>query len=641
MTDDARLRTAADLDRLAARGLETLYPRQPKLLVGMATCGQAAGAGEIVEAIREEVEKLGLGWAVTETGCIGWCSQEPLVDLWLPGVARITYGRMKPGRAREVVRSAAAGQPKLDWALARMPGDDNTLTGRWTGYAIGPDGQFDSIPAYGELPLFRRQLRIVMRNCGLIDPDSLEEYAARGGYRALLNVLGRRTPQEVISEISASGLRGRGGAGFPTGRKWQAVREAASPDGVRYVICNADEGDPGAYMDRGVLEGDPHSVIEGMIIGGYAMGAREGYIYVREEYPLAVARMKGAITRAEEAGLLGEDIFGSGFGFRIRVAKGAGAFVCGEETALIRSIEGKVGEPQQRPPFPAQQGLWGRPTSINNVETWANVPVILERGGAWYAGLGTPTSKGTKVFSLVGNVRHTALIEVPMGTTLREIVEEIGGGIPGDRAAKAIQTGGPSGGCIPAEKFDLPVDYESLSAAGSIMGSGGMIVMDESTCMVDIAKYFLGFLEDESCGKCFSCRVGTQRLKQIVTRISEGRGTEEDLALLEDLGWMVRATSLCGLGQTAPNPVLSTLRYFRDEYLAHIRERRCPAKVCRELITFTIDPTTCNGCGACVQVCSGKAILGEKNQLHRIEQARCTKCGACLEACKFDAVLVQ
>jgi NADH:ubiquinone oxidoreductase subunit F (NADH-binding)/NAD-dependent dihydropyrimidine dehydrogenase PreA subunit/(2Fe-2S) ferredoxin len=638
MTDAARLRTAADLDGLAAAGLRTLYPPEPKIFVGMATCGEAAGAGEILVAVREEIERLGLRWQVTETGCIGWCSQEPLVDLWLPGKARLTYGRMKPGRARELVRTAAAGAPKLDGAIARMPGDDNTLTGRWTGYAVGPDGMFDSIPAYNDLPLFRRQLRIVMRNCGLIDPDSLEEYIARGGYRALFHVLRSMEPQQVIAEITLSGLRGRGGAGFPTGRKWQAVRDAADP--IRYVICNADEGDPGAYMDRGVLEGDPHSVIEGMILGGYAMGAREGYIYVREEYPLAVARMKGAITKAEQAGLLGDDIFGAGFGFRIHVAKGAGAFVCGEETALIHSIEGKVGEPQQRPPFPAQQGLWGKPTSINNVETWANVPVIALRGGEWYARLGTATSKGTKVFSLVGNVRNTALIEVPMGTTLRDIVHDIGGGIPGDRAVKAIQTGGPSGGCIPAEKFDLPVDYESLAAAGSIMGSGGMIVMDESTCMVDIAKYFLGFLEDESCGKCFSCRVGTQRLKQIVTRISEGRGTEEDLALLEDLGWMVRATSLCGLGQTAPNPVLSTLRYFRDEYLAHIRDHRCPAKVCRELITFTIDSVTCNGCGACVQVCSGQAILGEKNKPHAIEQARCTKCGACLEACKFDAVLV-
>jgi NADP-reducing hydrogenase subunit HndC len=378
-----------------------------------------------------------------------------------------------------------------------------------------------------------------------------------------------------------------------------------------------------------------------MTIGAYAMGASEGVIYVREEYPLAVARMKEAIGQAEEAGLLGNNIFGSGFSFRIRVVMGAGAFVCGEETALIRSIEGKVGEPQQRPPYPALHGLNGKPTCINNVETWANIPVIVKRSGEWFSKIGTEKSKGTKVFSLVGNIENTALIEVPMGTTLAGIVYEIGGGIPGGHACKAIQTGGPSGGCIPADKFDLPVDYDSLTQAGSIMGSGGMIVMDDHTCMVDIAKYFLGFLEDESCGKCFSCREGTQRLKEIVQRISEGKGQEQDLDLLEELGWMVREVSLCGLGQTAPNPVLSTLRYFRNEYLEHIRNRRCPAKVCRELITFAIDPVTCNGCGACVQVCSGKAILGEKKKLHTIEQAHCTKCGACLEACKFDAVLVH
>jgi NADH:ubiquinone oxidoreductase subunit F (NADH-binding) len=443
----------------------------------------------------------------------------------------------------------------------------------------------------------------------------------------------------VIKEIAASGLRGRGGAGFPTGIKWQAMASAKSD--TKYIICNADEGDPGAYMDRGVLEGDPHSVLEGMVIGAHAMGATEGIIYVREEYPLAVTRIREAILDAEAAGLLGDDIFGTGFDFSIRVVKGAGAFVCGEETAMIRSIEGRVGEPQQRPPFPVQRGLFGKPTCINNVETWANVPVIVLRGGQWFSGIGTAKSKGTKVFSLVGNIENTALIEVPMGITLKQIVNEIGGGIPNQRKAKAIQTGGPSGGCIPADKFDLPVDYESLTQAGSIMGSGGMIVMDDHSCMVDIAKYFLGFLEDESCGKCFTCREGTQRLKEIVTRISQGKGTEDDLTLLEDCGWLVKQASLCGLGQTAPNPVLSTLRYFKDEYLAHIREHRCPAKVCRELITYTIDGVKCNGCGACVHVCSSQGILGEKNKPHTIDTARCTKCGACMEACKFDAVLVN
>ena len=592
----------------------------------------------MIEAIREEVASAKLPYTVAQTGCIGWCSQEPLVDVWAPGKPRMTYGRVKPERAREIVRSLPLSRP--EWALARMDGNDNTLTGEWERYATeNVNGYAHGVKAYTELPLFQHQLRIVMRNCGIIDPASLEEYVARGGYRALHHALKLRKPEELIEQITESGLRGRGGAGFPTGRKWATVRKQASE--LKYIICNADEGDPGAYMDRGVLEGDPHSVLEGMIIGGYAMSASEGVIYVREEYPLAVMRMVDAIAQARTMGLLGGDIFGSGFGFDIKVVKGAGAFVCGEETALIRSIEGKVGEPQQRPPYPAIHGLYGKPTCINNVETWANVPVIVLRGGFWYSQIGTDKSKGTKVFSLVGNIENTALIEVPMGTTLKKIVEEIGGGVPKGRAVKAIQTGGPSGGCIPAEKFDLPVDYDSLTQAGSIMGSGGLIVMDDHTCMVDIAKYFLEFLEDESCGKCFTCRVGTQRLREIVTRIAEGKGRESELELLEDLSWLVKEASLCGLGQTVPNPVMSTLRYFRDEYLAHIREKRCPAKVCRELITFHIDPTFCNGCGACVQVCSGKAILGEKNKLHAIEQANCTKCGACLEICKFEAVTVN
>jgi NADH:ubiquinone oxidoreductase subunit F (NADH-binding)/(2Fe-2S) ferredoxin len=639
MTDIARrIRTKEDLGWVAALGKTTLYPLQPKIIIGTATCGEAAGARDVLEAAREEVAKLGLPYTVAETGCIGWCCQEPLLDVWLPGRGRVTYGRMKPSRARQIVRGIAADDLKLEWALAWMPGDENVLTGQPVAYGY-KNGHFAGVPEYAAVSMFRHQRKIVGRNCGIIDPASLQEYIARGGYLALHQTLARMRPNEVIHEVLTSGLRGRGGAGFPTGKKWEVMRQ--QPATPKYLICNGDEGDPGAYMDRTQLESDPHSVLEGMLIGGYAMGAVEGVVYVREEYPLAVTRIKQAIAQAEEAGLLGEDIFGSGFAFHIRVVKGAGAFVCGEETALIRSIEGKVGEPQQRPPFPAQQGLWNKPTCINNVETWANIPVIVMRGGEWYAQIGTAGSKGTKTFCLVGTVNNTGLIEVPMGITLREIVEEIGGGVPKGHKVKAVQTGGPSGGCIPAEKFNLPVDYDSLMQAGSIMGSGGMIVMDDHTCMVDIAKYFLGFLEDESCGKCFSCRVGTQRMKQIVTKISEGRGTEEDLALLEDVAWMVKETSLCGLGQTAGNPVLSTLRYFRDEYLAHIREKRCPAKVCRELITFTIDPVTCNGCGACVQVCSGQAILGEKKKLHTIDQAHCTKCGACLEACKFDAVLVN
>ena len=625
------------LERYAIHGRASLYPERTKIMVGMATCGRAAGAEEVLEAVREEVEERHLDYTVAETGCIGWCSQEPLLDVWVPGKPRVTYGRVKPKQVRDII--AALPIPRTDLALAVMTGDDNPVTGQFHSYSNGDDGHVDGVPSYAELPLFRRQLRIVMRNCGIVDPASLEEYAARGGYRSLWRALFMMTPNEVLKEVLTSGLRGRGGAGFPTGRKWQAVRDA--PGGPKYLICNADEGDPGAYMDRGVLEGDPHSVIEGMIIGGYAMGAHEGVIYVREEYPLAVARMSEAILLAERADLLGKDILDSGFSFHVSIAKGAGAFVCGEETALIASIEGRVGEPRPRPPYPAEKGLWGKPTCINNVETWATVPVIVSRGGEWFSHIGIGQSKGTKVFSLVGNVANTALIEVPMGTPLADIVNEIGGGIPAGRLCKAVQTGGPSGGCIPAEQLGLPVDYESLAAAGSIMGSGGMIVMDDRTCMVDIAKYFLGFLEDESCGKCFSCRVGTQRMKEIVTRIAAGKGQEDDLALLEDVAWLVQQTSLCGLGQSAPNPVLSTLRYFRDEYLAHIRDHRCPAKVCKELITYSIDPVVCNGCGACVSLCSGKAILGEKKKVYRIEQAQCTKCGACLESCKFDAVLVN
>ena len=638
MTESIKpIRTLGDLEKVAERGRALLYPSRPKILVGTATCGEAAGAHEVLEAIREVVKAEKLPFIVAETGCIGWCSQEPLVDVYVPGHPRVTYGRVKPGRAKEIVHAIPTDR-KPEWALAYMPGDNNLLLDSFTEYGKA-NGELQGVSAYNDLPLFKHQLRIVMRNCGLIDPDSFEEYVARGGYEALHKVLRNMKPEEALNEVLVSGLRGRGGAGFPTGIKWKAVREAKNA--TKYVICNADEGDPGAYMDRGVLEGDPHSVIEGMITGGFAMGAGEGYVYVREEYPLAVQRMKQAIAQAEAAGLLGDDIFGSGFGFRIKIAKGAGAFVCGEETALIASIEGRVGEPVQRPPFPAQQGLFGKPTCINNVETWANVPVIMMRGGKWFASIGTEKSKGTKVFSLVGNINNTALIEVPMGTTLDRIVNEIGGGIPEGRSCKGVQVGGPSGGCVPADMFDLPVDYESLQKAGSIMGSGGMIVMDSHTCMVDIAKYFMGFLEDESCGKCFTCREGTQQLKKIVTRISEGKGHEQDLDLLQQLGWLVKEASLCGLGQTAANPVLTTLRYFRDEYLAHIRDEVCPAKVCRELIQFEINPVTCNGCGACVQVCSGKAILGEKKKVHHIEQAQCTKCGACLEACKFEAVVVD
>jgi len=636
-TPSNHIATHTDLCRAASRGGKTLHPAQPKILVGMATCGLAAGADEVYDAIAEEVAGLKLSYQVTATGCIGWCSQEPLVEVLLPRRPRVSYGRMDARKARQLVRGLPEGDLKPDWAVGMTTGEDNPVSGKATRYCR-KDARVDGVPSQAVLELFRHQVRLVLRNCGLIDPSSLDEYIARHGYFALHHTLTRLKPEAIIAEIQQSGLRGRGGAGFPTGQKWAVMRQQARTP--KYIICNADEGDPGAYMDRAVLEGDPHSVVEGMMIGAYAMGASAGIIYVREEYPLAVRRLQEAIEQAERAGLLGDNIMKSGFGFRLRIAKGAGAFVCGEETALIASVEGHVGEPRQRPPYPAQRGLWGCPTCINNVETWANVPVIVMRGGNWYAKVGTSTSKGTKVFSLVGAINNTALIEVPMGITLRDVVYKVGGGIPDGRRFKAIQTGGPSGGCIPEQLLDLPVDYESLTKAGAIMGSGGMIVMDESNCMVDIAKYFLSFLSDESCGKCFPCRKGLQRMLEIVTRISEGKGSEDDLQLLENMGWMIRETSLCGLGQTAPNPVLSTLRYFREEYLAHVCERRCPAKVCKELIAYSIEPKLCDGCHACVRVCTTDAILGEKKEVHSIDDAKCIKCGACLEVCQPKAVLV-
>jgi NADP-reducing hydrogenase subunit HndC len=638
MNGETRISTLDDLNRAAERGRLTLLPDSPKILVGMGSCGVAAGADEVLEAIREEVRRLRLRCRVTATGCIGWCSQEPLVDAILPGHPRVSYGRMDAHKARELVRALREGDLKPQWAIALLTSHENPLTGEASRYSDAA-ARVDGVPRYEDLPLFRNQLRIVARNCGLIDPGSLDEYIARGGYLALDRALTAMRPEEIIAQVTESRLRGRGGAGFPTGRKWELL--ARQPGTPKYIICNGDEGDPGAYMDRDLLESDPHGVIEGMIIGAYAVGAAEGVVYVREEYPLAVKRMREAIGQAQEAGLLGDGIFGSGFGFRLRLAEGAGAFVCGEETALIASIEGGAGEPRQRPPYPVERGLRGKPTGINNVETWANIPVIVMRGGEWFSSLGTAGSKGTKAFCLVGAINNAALIEVPMGITLRQIVYDVGGGIPEGRKFKAIQTGGPSGGCLPESLLDLPVDYESLTEAGAIMGSGGMIVMDESNCMVDIARYFLNFLADESCGKCFSCRKGLQRMRDLVTRICKGQGREEDLALLEDLGWMVRETSLCGLGQTAANPVLSTLRYFRDEYLAHVRERRCPAKVCKELITYSIDAVLCDGCHACVRVCTSEAILGEKKELHRIDDARCSRCGACLEVCQPKAILVN
>ena len=500
-----------------------------------------------------------------------------------------------------------------------------------------PPREKEVIPKMMDISFFAHQTLIALKNRGLIDPEKIDEYIARDGYRALAKVLTSMAPEGVIKEIKNSGLRGRGGAGFPTGLKWEFCRKG--PGDIKYIICNADEGDPGAFMDRSIIESDPHLVLEGMIIGAYGIGASQGYIYIRNEYPLAMKRLEIAITQAREYGLLGENILERGFDFDVKIQKGAGAFVCGEETSLIASIEGKPPEPRQRPPFPAQSGVWGKPTNINNVETWATVPTIILRGSEWFSAIGTEKSKGTKVFSLVGKINNTGLVEVPMGIALKKIIYDIGGGIPDGKKFKAVQTVGPSGGCIPADLIDLPVDYEQLTQAGSIMGSGGMIVMDEDTCVVDIARYFIKFTNDESCGKCSSCREGSEVLLEILNKICNGEGKEEDLTFLEELGRAIKDASLCGLGQTLPNPVLSTLRYFRNEYEAHIKEKRCPAGVCKALIQYFVDEEKCTGCLLCAKKCPQKAITGQRKEPQSIDQDKCTKCGLCYESCKFNAIL--
>ncbi len=604
---------------MSKKGVE-LKTYRTHVLVCAGTACVSNKSLEIRAAFEREIKRLGLEdeVQVIDTGCNGFCERGPIA----------------------VVKPDDVFYQRLTEEDIPFLVEEHFLKGRPVERLMYvPEDKEKPIPRMSDIEFFKHQRLVVLRNRGRIDPEQIDEYIAFDGYGALVKALTSMSPEEIIGEIKASGLRGRGGAGFPTGIKWELCRKAKGD--VKYLICNADEGDPGAYMDRSILEADPHAVIEGMTIGAKAIGAEKGFVYVRDEYPLAVKRIRKAIEQATDYGLLGRNILDTDFSFEIEVVRGGGAFVCGEETALMASIEGKVGRPRPRPPFPAEKGLWGKPTNINNVETWANVPIIIQRGSEWYSRLGTEKSKGTKVFSLVGKINNSGLVEVPMGITLREIIYNIGGGIPGGKKFKAVQSGGPSGGCIPADLLDLPVDYEELTKAGAIMGSGGLIVMDEDTCMVDVALYFVSFLTDESCGKCTPCRVGLQRMKEMLTAITEGRGREGDLERLEEIANSIKNGSLCGLGQTAPNPVLTTLRYFRDEYEAHIRDKRCEAGVCKQLITYSIDQDKCTGCGVCMRACSVGAISGEKKSPHIIDSALCIKCGSCKEVCKFDAVVIE
>ena len=592
--------------------------RSNVLVCGGTGC-TSSNSEQIIEKLKEEIKAQGLEKEVNviRTGCFGLCALGPIMVVYPEGAF---YSRVTVEDVPEIVSEhLLKGRIVKRLLYQETVVDDNTTK------------------SLNETTFYAKQMRIALRNCGVINPENIDEYIAQDGYAALGKVLTEMTPQEVIDLVLASGLRGRGGAGFPTGRKWQFARNNDAPQ--KYACCNADEGDPGAFMDRSVLEGDPHSVLEAMAIAGYAIGANQGYIYIRAEYPIAVKRLQIAIEQAREYGLLGKNIFDSGFDFDIDIRLGAGAFVCGEETALMTSIEGKRGEPRVRPPFPAVKGLFGVPTVLNNVETYANIPQIILKGADWFRSIGTERSPGTKVFALGGKITNTGLVEVPMGTTLREVVEEIGGGVPGGHTFKAAQTGGPSGGCIPAKLIDTPIDYDNLIAIGSMMGSGGLIVMDETTCMVDIAKFFLEFTVDESCGKCTPCRVGTKRLLEILNKITSGNGTLEDIDKMEELCYYIKENSLCGLGQTAPNPVLSTLKYYRDEYEAHVVEHRCPAGACKALTNYSIEADKCKGCTLCARNCPVGAITGSVKQPHVIDTTKCIKCGVCMEKCKFGAVV--
>lgn len=614
-----KLNSIGDLVSLQNRLEADRDPSIPTIVISAGTCGQASGANDLIRITKREL----LSRSLTEkihlrvTGCHGFCEMEPSVLVQPTG---IFYPRISIDDMARIVDAVARGEVLEDLLFV------DPVTGK-------------PIEKQNELPFFKKQVRTLLSQNEFVDPIRIYNYIENGGYRALVKILSEYKPEQVVEEVIKSGLRGRGGAGFPTGVKWQLLANQQNGHG-KFLVCNADEGDPGAYMDRSVLEGNPHSIIEGMIIGAYATGATEGIVYVRNEYPLAIKHLIIALRQAHDFGLIGENILGTGFSFDINLVRGAGAFVCGEETALMKSIEGRMGEPRQRPPYPVQKGIEDKPTAINNVETWANIPVIIKTGAEKFTQVGTQANSGTKIFSLVGKIKNTGLVEIPMGITIREIIDDIGGGPVGKSDIKAVQTGGPSGGCIPVSMFDLSIDYDSLTEAGSIMGSGGMIVMDENTCMVDVAKYFTGFLKDESCGKCFACRKGTQRMHEILDDISSGKGTLDSLKLLEELALVVKDATMCGLGQTAPNPVLSTLRYFHDEYVEHIENKRCPAGVCKELITYSINDE-CPGCLACITVCPEKAITGKKKEIHVIDQEKCIKCGACRSICKYDAVDVR
>ncbi len=631
------IRSEKDLEKISSEYRKKIYfPDAIKVNIGMASCGIAAGARLSYEKAKNEFSDS-KEVRICQTGCLGFCEEEPLVEVVGQGRPRVIFRHIKEDKIIDAISGYIKGDFNKKWVLGQMR-DPRCLLEDSIENPAAEVEPFEGIPFLEDIPFYKNQTKIALRNCGYINPDSIEEYIARTGYLAFIKILNNGNSSDVIDIIKESGLRGRGGGGFPTGVKWATC---AKHKGNRYIICNADEGDPGAYMDRSILEGDPHSVLEGMLIAALAIGSGHGFIYVRNEYPLAVKRLKTAIRQAESCGLLGDNIAGTDFSFHIKISTGAGAFVCGESTALMASLEGNIGRPRAKYVHTVEKGFRQSPSNLNNVETYANVPAIMLKGPEWYAAMGTDHSKGTKVFSLVGKIKNTGLVEVPMGISLNDIVFKIGGGVPKKKKFKAVQTGGPSGGCIPEKFMDLPVDYQKLAEVGSIMGSGGMIVMDQDTCMVDVARYFMDFLKEESCGQCSPCREGIKQVLDILTGICEGNGKEGDIELLEELGSMIQKFSLCGLGTSAPNPVLTTILYFRDEYEAHIRGKKCPAGVCKNLFHYEIDEETCTGCTLCAKQCPKEAITGEKKKPHKLDQERCIKCGICYENCRFNAIVIK